>query len=57
MAADPLRHGEVLGPNSDDGDGKDLFITTWNIVDGYLKGVPPGVPSGTPPPSIGGWPC
>lgn len=36
-AADPLRHGGVSGGSSDD--RAQLFTSTWDVVDGYLKGV------------------
>lgn len=36
-AADPLRHGEASGANSED--RAKLFTSTWDIVDGYLNGV------------------
>jgi len=36
-AADPLRHGQVIGSTS--GDRERLFTITWNTVDGYLVGV------------------
>jgi len=35
LAADPLRHGEVVGITSDNREA--LLIQTWGIVDGYLK--------------------
>lgn len=40
-AADPLRHGEVVGINADA--RAELFNSTWDIVDGYLNGVQPSV--------------
>lgn len=36
-AADPLRHGEASGGNTED--RTKLFTNTWDIVDGYLNGV------------------
>jgi hypothetical protein len=36
-AADPLRHGEVSGINSED--RAKLFTSTWDVVDGYLNGI------------------
>ena len=35
MFADPLRHGEPSGVNAED--RTNLFTSTWDIVDGYLK--------------------
>lgn len=37
VAADPLRHGEATGGNSDD--RASLFMATWDVVDGYLRDV------------------
>lgn len=37
VAADPLRHGEALGGSSED--REKLFMATWDVVDGYLRGV------------------
>ena len=34
-AADPLRHGDVLNITSSD--RANLFMKTWDVVDGYLK--------------------
>jgi len=34
-AADPLRHGDVMSITSED--RKTLFLTTWDIVDGYIQ--------------------
>lgn len=34
-AADPVRHGNVYGVTS--ADRNDLFMSTWDIVDGYLS--------------------
>ena len=34
-AADPLRHGDVLKITSSD--RANLFMKTWDVVDGYLK--------------------
>ncbi|PIB67738.1 hypothetical protein AOA62_06215 [Pseudomonas sp. 2995-3] len=39
-AADPLRHGEVA--NASDATRAQLFISTWDVVDGYLKSVAEG---------------
>lgn len=36
-AADPLRHGQVVGSTS--ADRARLFTITWDTVDGYLAGV------------------
>ena len=36
-AADPLRHGQVVGSTS--ADRERLFTITWNTVDGYLVGA------------------
>lgn len=36
-AADPLRHGQVVGSTS--ADRERLFTLTWNAVDGYLVGA------------------
>ncbi len=36
-AADPLRHGQVVGSTS--ADRERLFTSTWNTVDSYLVGV------------------
>ena len=36
-AADPLRHGQPVGTDADS--RAKLFITTWDIVDAYLKSV------------------
>jgi|SRR5918996_1913116 hypothetical protein len=37
VAADPLRHGEAAGISSED--RENLFTSTWDVVDGYLKSV------------------
>ncbi|MGH8609905.1 MAG: hypothetical protein ACREX9_21595 [Gammaproteobacteria bacterium] len=34
-AADPLRHGQPVGAGSED--RAKLFMTTWDVVDGYLN--------------------
>lgn len=36
-AADPLRHGEVSGVDSNEREM--LFTSTWDIVEGYLKSI------------------
>lgn len=36
VAADPLRHGDAAGGSSDD--RAKLFMATWGVVDGYLRG-------------------
>lgn len=36
-AADPLRHGEASGADAED--REKLFMSTWDVVDGYLNGV------------------
>jgi len=36
-AADPLRHGGVVGSNSED--RATLFTSTWGIVDAYLAAI------------------
>ncbi|WP_250507656.1 hypothetical protein [Caballeronia sp. GAFFF3] len=37
LAADPLRHGETAGLTSQD--RAKLLTDTWDVVDGYLKGL------------------
>jgi hypothetical protein len=37
VAADPLRHGEAAGGSSED--RAKVFMATWDVVDGYLRGV------------------
>ncbi|WP_083417856.1 hypothetical protein [Burkholderia contaminans] len=37
LAADPLRHGEASGGTSQD--RAKLLTDTWDVVDGYLKGI------------------
>jgi hypothetical protein len=45
-AANPIRHGEVLGITSDE--REKLFNMTWDVVDGYLNSVQPNQATATP---------
>jgi hypothetical protein len=40
-AADPVRHGDVVGITS--ADRAELFTRTWDVVDAYLNQLEPGV--------------